>query len=496
MARFMCKKTLQCPTPGISNGKPTCLYGPAIGTRNPHQSIFYDSCLEADCCSPKPVCLRKESCYKKIPTAIILQSPDPCSSSVCLPSASKCMPSYSECQVSKISKGSCNKTYVGVSCANGEASEQPNYTLSEVVSMFLVFILLALLCCYLILLIIDLILKQGTNTGVETFFDAFLIMLLTLFLGLCFKILLNPCICFKSVLILLVVWTLWSLCYHYRAFINVDNKISIPFGKKDKTTPAGGAEPTPAPAARALRYIFDEKSKKTWDFIQKKYSCCGIDGPNTWIEYNIPIPLSCCHNDSSKNKIESWYCKSKNMGNYVYKKGCVDTSFVKLHDSEDELEDIGKPFNTLNNREYEKELSNNQDVDVSNERTYNKQKKDTGHQVYEPLPTHVPKQKNDIDKPHFHKHQNKNHQHHKRMLPHKKHNEEYDEELDYDDDIKRLKNRKRRQDPPPDAAGESKPEAGDGDDDKNKVHIVSIMLVVLWFIIFAIFLLVAAITVM
>ncbi|XP_044754206.1 23 kDa integral membrane protein-like [Coccinella septempunctata] len=64
-------------------------------------------------------------------------------------------------------------------------------------------------------------------------------------------------------------------------------------------------------------------SMKIWDNAHRKFKCCGLNGPNSWLEMNRSIPQSCCHfKDNSSDPI-SEFCKGSNYGEYVYSKGCA-----------------------------------------------------------------------------------------------------------------------------------------------------------------------------
>uniref|UniRef100_A0A646QC03 Tetraspanin n=1 Tax=Hemiscolopendra marginata TaxID=943146 RepID=A0A646QC03_9MYRI len=47
------------------------------------------------------------------------------------------------------------------------------------------------------------------------------------------------------------------------------------------------------------RYNSTADDKKTWDMLQNEFDCCGIDNDNDWKENNLPIPDSCCKEESA-----------------------------------------------------------------------------------------------------------------------------------------------------------------------------------------------------
>jgi len=77
------------------------------------------------------------------------------------------------------------------------------------------------------------------------------------------------------------------------------------------------------------RGLFDELSptgNSTWDALQKKYQCCGINGSadflgSTWADYeeNLynAVPRSCCKNESKLDK-----CEIEGLWSQIYQVGC------------------------------------------------------------------------------------------------------------------------------------------------------------------------------
>ncbi|XP_045473783.1 leukocyte surface antigen CD53-like [Harmonia axyridis] len=64
-------------------------------------------------------------------------------------------------------------------------------------------------------------------------------------------------------------------------------------------------------------------SLKIWDNAHRKFKCCGLSGPNNWLEINRSIPQSCCHfKDNSSDPI-SEFCRGSSYGDYVYTNGCA-----------------------------------------------------------------------------------------------------------------------------------------------------------------------------
>lgn len=59
---------------------------------------------------------------------------------------------------------------------------------------------------------------------------------------------------------------------------------------------------------------------KTWDKLQREFTCCGVKDPSEWLANNISYPVSCC-------KDESGDCSDPPTVNQIYDRGC-EQSFV------------------------------------------------------------------------------------------------------------------------------------------------------------------------
>ncbi|KAL3269808.1 hypothetical protein HHI36_008867 [Cryptolaemus montrouzieri] len=63
-------------------------------------------------------------------------------------------------------------------------------------------------------------------------------------------------------------------------------------------------------------------SRKSWDETHRKFRCCGMDGPQSWLKSNQNIPFSCCHSQDNSSDPILERCRESGYGDYVYEKGC------------------------------------------------------------------------------------------------------------------------------------------------------------------------------
>ncbi|GJQ71283.1 hypothetical protein Trydic_g11020 [Trypoxylus dichotomus] len=71
------------------------------------------------------------------------------------------------------------------------------------------------------------------------------------------------------------------------------------------------------------QYDTANADKETWDNVQQKFKCCGVDGPNNW--QGKQIPTSCCREKLDSAETESAYCKKLQTNNdYLSTIGCYE----------------------------------------------------------------------------------------------------------------------------------------------------------------------------
>ncbi|CAH1154154.1 unnamed protein product [Phaedon cochleariae] len=59
----------------------------------------------------------------------------------------------------------------------------------------------------------------------------------------------------------------------------------------------------------------------SWDNVQRKLMCCGVDGPGDW--QGQSTPNSCCTSEKLDQETEA-YCLDNAFGTYMFKTGCFE----------------------------------------------------------------------------------------------------------------------------------------------------------------------------
>ncbi|KAG5882055.1 hypothetical protein JTB14_007717 [Gonioctena quinquepunctata] len=87
------------------------------------------------------------------------------------------------------------------------------------------------------------------------------------------------------------------------------------------------------------KYTEENSSEKiSWDNVQKKLMCCGVDGPSDW--QGQLTPVSCCTDEKPELEVEA-FCSDNAFGTYVFNTGCFDNMKMKIESNTKILIGVG-----------------------------------------------------------------------------------------------------------------------------------------------------------
>ncbi|XP_018577461.1 CD63 antigen-like, partial [Anoplophora glabripennis] len=73
---------------------------------------------------------------------------------------------------------------------------------------------------------------------------------------------------------------------------------------------------------KSMQNYSSDSEMIAWNNLQKKFECCGVDGPSDWEAHGHSLPFSCCNVIEGGNEKIEMYCINNGVGKYLFQDGC------------------------------------------------------------------------------------------------------------------------------------------------------------------------------
>ncbi|XP_060528129.1 CD63 antigen-like [Cylas formicarius] len=100
-------------------------------------------------------------------------------------------------------------------------------------------------------------------------------------------------------------------------------------------------------SASMTNYSGNEVERISWDKIQTKFHCCGVDNPEDWKKIDPAYPKTCCAANPTPHDLETGevqendFCKQDGGGTHLYSRGCYDKLKMKVESNMKVLVGVG-----------------------------------------------------------------------------------------------------------------------------------------------------------